>query len=108
MLLPLQGDRGVDGSERRELELRTVNEERGAVREVRERRGRREAGVGVSPAQLVLMIGCGELQSTQRVPRFRHATVAAKGCCIEYGRPAEPPIVGLGAEGTIPRRMRWK
>ena len=54
--------------------------EGGTVREAREQGGGGEAGAALSPAQLALAIGRGELRRPQRVPRFRHATMAAKGC----------------------------
>ena len=59
--LPFQGDRGVGEAQRRELELRAVGEERGAVHEARERKGRREGGAALSPGQLASAIGRGEL-----------------------------------------------
>ena len=49
MILPLQGDRGVDEAERRELEIRTVSEDRGVVLEARERRRGRATGAALNP-----------------------------------------------------------
>ena len=98
VILPLQGDRGVDEAKRREVELRS--EERGpsskwGVEErARDRRGAepRVAGVGSAAAS----------SNAPRGPAVSTCPIAAKWA---QRRPAEAPVAWVGAAGTA-RRIR--
>ena len=97
VILPLQGDRGVDEAKRREVELRS--EERGAVLEVGSggegerpaRRGAGVAGVGDRPRRAPTHPG-GPAVST--------CPIAVKWA---QRRPAEAPVAWVGAAGTARR-----